>query len=159
MNQDHPERGLLMSALALAVPLTLSACATASQAMQPFSTDGCSMFPDRSLVSKADWCSCCVAHDLAYWKGGTAEERLKADQELSRCVQAATGNQELAGLMFAGVRAGGGPYFFTPYRWGYGWPYGRAYKPLSTAEEAEAASLRAKYVASNPVLACTADAK
>jgi hypothetical protein len=137
---------------------TLSACSTA-QVMQPFTTDGCSMFPDHSLVSKADWCSCCVAHDLAYWRGGTAEERLKADQELQHCVQHATGNKALGELMFAGVRTGGGPYFFTPYRWGYGWPYGRLYRPLSEPEASEAASLRAKYLSTNPTLACTANAK
>lgn len=152
---------MLKPVLAAALPLVLSACATTTQtqAMQPFSTDGCSLFPDRSLVSKADWCDCCLAHDLAYWKGGTAEERLKADEELKHCVQAATGNHNLANLMFAGVRAGGGPYFFTPYRWGYGWPYGRSYQPLSQSEEAQAAALRAKYVQSNPALACMAGAK
>jgi hypothetical protein len=90
-----------------ALAATLSACSTA-QVTQPFTTDGCSMFPDHSLVSKADWCSCCVAHDLAYWRGGTAEERLKADQELQHCVQHATGNKALGELMFAGVRTGGG---------------------------------------------------
>jgi hypothetical protein len=122
--------------------------------MHPFSTDGCSLFPDRSLVSKSDWCSCCLAHDLAYWRGGTVDERLKADQDLRSCVLAASRSAELADLMFAGVRAGGGPYFFTPYRWGYGWPFGRQYEPLSPAEEAEASSLRSKYLSTNPALAC-----
>ena len=112
------------------------------------------MFPDRSLINKSDWCSCCLAHDLAYWRGGTADERLKADQELKTCVFAASDNAELADLMLAGVRAGGGPYFFTSYRWGYGWPFGRLYEPLSTAEEAQASSLRALYISSNPALAC-----
>jgi hypothetical protein len=122
--------------------------------MHPFSTDGCSLFPDRSLVSKSDWCSCCLAHDLAYWRGGTVDERLKADQDLRSCVLTASRSAELADLMFAGVRAGGGPYFFTPYRWGYGWPFGRLYEPLSPAEEALASSLRSKYTSTNPVLAC-----
>jgi len=147
----------LKFAFAMAVATTLSACAT-SPVMQPFSTDGCSLFPDRSLLSRADWCSCCVVHDLAYWRGGTADERLKADQEFKSCVLAASGRQELADLMFAGVRAGGGPYFFTPYRWGYGWSFGRLYRPLSERDEAQAASLRAKYIASNPALSCTKDA-
>lgn len=139
--------------LAFATHLLLSGCAS-MPAMQAFSTDGCSLFPDRSLVSKADWCSCCLAHDLAYWRGGTADERLKADQELKSCVFAATDNAELANLMFAGVRIGGGPYFFTPYRWAYGWPYGRLYEPLSPAEEAEASALRSRYLATNPNLVC-----
>jgi hypothetical protein len=148
---------ILKFAFAVAVPVILSACAT-HHVMQPFSTDGCSMFPDRSLVSSADWCACCVAHDWAYWRGGSAEERLKADQELKRCVQAASGNQALAGLMFAGVRAGGGPNFFTPYRWGYGWSFGRSYQPLSELEAAQASSLRAKYIADPPASVCTGNA-
>ncbi len=131
----------------------LSACAS-TQVMQPFSTDGCSLFPDRSLVGKSDWCSCCLAHDLAYWRGGTADERLKADEALKSCVLHASGSAELANLMFAGVRTGGGPYFFTPYRWGYGWPFGRTYEPLSAAEEAQASPLQAQYISINPTLAC-----
>ncbi len=122
--------------------------------MQPFSTDGCSLFPDRSLIGKSDWCSCCLVHDLAYWRGGTAEERLKADADLKRCVLAASNCAELADFMFAGVRVGGGPYFFTPYHWGYGWPFGRLYAPLSMVEEAQAMSLREEYLATNPSLTC-----
>ena len=95
------------------LPLLLSACSSAL-AMEPFSTDGCSMFPDRALIGSADWCRCYLAHDLAYWRGGTAEERLQADRELQECVCNATGNAVLADAMFAGVRTGGGPYFVTP---------------------------------------------
>ena len=39
--------------------------------------------PARFLRSGACWCRCCVAHDLVCWRGGTAEERLEADQALS----------------------------------------------------------------------------
>lgn len=140
-------------AMAILLLALLSACAS-TKVMLPFSTDGCSLFPDRSLVSKSDWCNCCVAHDIAYWRGGTAEERLKADQGLKSCVFAASGSAELADLMFAGVRTGGGPYFFTPYRWGYGWSFGRLYQPLSATEEAQASSLLTKYIATNPALVC-----
>lgn len=144
---------LLHAAFAGALPLLLAACAT-TQGLQPFTTDGCSLFPDRSLVSTSDWCGCCLAHDLAYWRGGTAEERLQADQDLKSCVLAASGNAELADLMFLGVRTGGGPYFLTPYRWGYGWPFGRLYGPISPTEEAQAAALRARYDSTNPALVC-----
>lgn len=125
--------------------------------MEPFSTDGCSLFPNRAPIGEADWCKCCLAHDLAYWRGGTAEERLKADEELRECVRASTGNGTLADAMFAGVRAGGGPYFVTPYRWGYGWKFGRLYEPLSKEEEAEATLLRARYLEKNPALSCTVE--
>ena len=122
--------------------------------MRPFSTDGCSLFPDRALIGKSDWCSCCLAHDLAYWRGGTIETRLNADQELKACVHKATSNDALAELMFAGVRSGGGPYFFTPYRWGYGWPFGKLYEALTAEEETLAASLERDYLAGNPSLSC-----
>lgn len=131
----------------------LSACASQGQ-LRPFSTDGCSLFPDRSLISNADWCQCCLAHDLAYWRGGTSEARSKADQELGACVLRATGNKALADLMYAGVRTGGGPYFYTSYRWGYGWPYGRPYQELTAEEEATASALESEYRAANPSLAC-----
>jgi len=39
--------------------------------------------------------------------------------------------------MLAGVRVGGSPYYPTPYRWGYGWPYARGYKALSDEEKAQ----------------------
>lgn len=137
--------------------VALAACASAQPAdtLSPFTSDGCSLFPDRSLVSKADWCNCCFAHDLAYWRGGTAPERLAADEQLRSCVLQATGNAGLADLMFTGVRAGGGPHFYTPYRWAYGWAFGRGYRPLSIAEQEVASSLQAQFLASNPPQACS----
>lgn len=121
------------------IAATLTACAVvpaAQQRMQPFTTDGCSLFPDRALIGHADWRACCVAHDHAYWRGGSELARLSADRELRACVHRATGNEALAELMYVGVRTGGGPYYFTSYRWAYGWPYGRGYAPLSADEQA-----------------------
>ena len=141
--------------LCLSLAAVFSAHAQA-QALRPFATDGCSLFPDRSPSGKADWCSCCVAHDLVYWRGGTSEARLKADRELLACVRQQTGSDALADAMFVGVRSGGGPYLKTPYRWGYGWPYGRGYEPLSVAEQSQADKLEKAYLAQNPTLACPA---
>lgn len=141
----------------LASTMILSACASMSAldpGLRPFTTDGCSLFPDRSYISHADWCSCCVAHDIAYWRGGTQEQRLAADQALRDCVKKSTNNPLLANLMFEGVRLGGGPYFFTSYRWGYGWQAGRAYTPLSKDEQFEADRLEAEYRRTNPELKC-----
>jgi hypothetical protein len=143
----------LKSGFMVMLLLTLSACAT-PEPIRPFSTDGCSMFPDRSPIGKADWCNCCLAHDLAYWRGGTAEERLKADHQLRTCVREAGRSRALAGLMHAGVRVGGVPYLFTPFRWGYGWSFGRMYQPVAEPEEVQATSLRARYIESNPDLVC-----
>lgn len=122
--------------------------------LQPFTTDGCSRFPDRSPIGKADWCHCCVAHDLAYWRGGTAAQRLQADLDLKACVLQASGDNTLATLMFNGVRIGGGPEFDTPYRWGYGWPQGRGYAPLTPDEDARATALEQRYRAAHAPLAC-----
>ena len=142
-----------MAALLL-FTVVCSGCASQEQ-LRPFSTDGCSLFPDRSLIGNADWCQCCVTHDLAYWRGGTAAARLNADQELAACVLRVTGNKTLADLMYSGARTGGGPHFYTPYRWGYGWPAGRPYRELTAGEAAIAQSLELEYRAANPSLVCT----
>ena len=71
---------------------------------------------------------------MAYWRGGTEEEREQADLAFKHCVEKKTGNPELAELMYEAVRTGGEPYFPTWYRWGYGWPLGRGYKELTEEE-------------------------
>ncbi len=130
--------------------LAATACTTDTD-LQPFTSDGCSLFPDRSLLTADDWCSCCFEHDLAYWRGGTHEERESADQQLKTCVLGKTGNEVLAAAMYEGVRVGGSPYFNTWYRWGYGWSYDRKYGPL-TEEEGETADslLKAYFSSSEP---------
>ena len=70
---------------------------------------------------------------MAYWQGGTAQQRVAADQQLKQCVEQA-GEPSIAAIMLAGVRVGGTPYLPTKFRWGYGWPYFRGYK-LVVAEE------------------------
>lgn len=101
--------------------------------IKPFTTDGCSAFPDGTLKQKNIWLSCCTAHDYSYWQGGTYEERVVADIELRQCVSK-VGHPKIAALMLAGVRVGGSPYFPTSFRWGYGWPYPRWYRALSESE-------------------------
>ena len=105
-----------------------------SDELKFFTTDGCSAFPNGTLDQQSLWVNCCVSHDLAYWKGGSYDERLLADQSLESCV-AKVGEPEIARIMLAGVRVGGSPFYPTPYRWGYGWPYMRGYKPLSEQEK------------------------
>jgi len=126
--------GALCIACALLSPLT--ACsATAVPALRDFTSDGCSLFPDGNLEHRDLWCDCCFAHDIAYWRGGTQEERKQADETLRDCVIERTHNKALATLMYDGVRTGGHPVFPTWYRWAYGWSYGRGYKALSTEEQ------------------------
>ena len=122
--------------------------------LRPFTSDGCSLFPDASLISSDDWCSCCFQHDLAYWRGGAAEERQAADQQLRNCVQEKTGNQALATMMYDGVRFGGSPYFYNWYRWGYGWGYDRKYQALTPEEKEQADRFQMEYFAGNPKPVC-----
>jgi hypothetical protein len=129
--------------------LSLGACSHLAPGPVPgapreFRTDGCSLYPDRD--AQADWCDCCVAHDLSYWRGGTAAERERADAELAACVRQATGNPAQAQRVYIAVRLGGAPWWPTPFRWAYGWEWGRGYLPLTSLErhQAEAAEHRAR---------------
>ena len=112
----------------------LFSVAVCADNIKPFTSDGCSLFPDGTFAQKELWLSCCTAHDQSYWQGGTYEERLAADQELQQCV-AGVEEPKIAQLMLAGVRVGGSPYFPTSFRWGYGWSYPRLYKVLTEDEK------------------------
>lgn len=102
--------------------------------LRPFTSDGCSSFPDGTPTQQDLWLSCCEQHDYAYWKGGTYEERLLADERLQSCV-AEVAEDELALLMLAGVRVGGSPFLPTTFRWGYGWSCPRYYDALTDSEK------------------------
>ncbi|WP_440876672.1 hypothetical protein [Thalassotalea sp. PLHSN55] len=104
--------------------------------IKPFTSDGCSLFPDGTLVQNTLWLDCCTAHDLAYWQGGTAKMREIADQDLKHCVDK-VGQKHIAKLMLAGVRVGGTPYLPTQFRWGYGWPYLRGYQENSASDKVQ----------------------
>ncbi len=130
---------ILAGALALAtVP------AYGKDELKPFTTDGCSDFPNGTLKQKNLWLHCCIEHDKKYWAGGTYDERLQADRDLRACV-AGVGEPAIAALMLAGVRVGGSPSLNTPFRWGYGWPYGRGYKALTPEEKEQARKLLLQY--------------
>jgi hypothetical protein len=101
--------------------------------LKPFTSDGCSAFPDGTFTQKELWLSCCTAHDYSYWQGGTYTQRKEADKALQSCV-AAVGEPEIATLMLAGVRVGGSPFWPTRFRWSYGWSYPRFYGELSEEE-------------------------
>ncbi len=104
--------------------------------LKPFTSDGCSAFPDGTLMQNQLWLSCCQKHDYDYWKGGTYQERLASDKALKTCV-AKVGEPQIALLMLAGVRVGGTPFLPTEFRWGYGWPYPGLYGPLTVEEQAQ----------------------
>ena len=102
--------------------------------LRAFTSDGCSSFPDGTGEERRLWRSCCVVHDLAYWKGGSKDERRAADEALKECV-AKVGEPTIAKLMLAGVRVGGTPWLPTRFRWAYGWPYLRGYQEISEEEQ------------------------
>lgn len=113
---------------------------TYADTLKPFTSDGCSAFPDGTLSHNTLWLSCCEKHDFDYWKGGSYLERLTSDNELQVCV-AKVGEPEIAALMLAGVRVGGAPYFPTSFRWGYGWSYPKLYGKLNKEEQLQVSLL------------------
>jgi hypothetical protein len=127
--------------------------AAGPSAIKPFTTDGCSLFPDH-LPGKGPYCECCVQHDFAYWRGGTSQEREAADEAFRQCVERSSHDARLARAMYLGVRAGGSPHLYTWFRWGYGWPYGRFYTALTAEEKSRADALEAEYRAAHPKLSC-----
>ncbi len=101
---------------------------------EPFQSDGCS--GGLSLMWKAitgnisPFELCCFQHDIEYHFGAGDEasvwencvDRLYADNQLFRCVwQQGIVGKTLAPLIWFGVRLGGGSYWPTSYRWGFGW--------------------------------------
>lgn len=98
-----------------------------------FVSDGCSLYPEGPFGVGLAWCDCCVEHDIRYWMGGDSEARMRADDRLKECV-AESGHSIRAHWMWWGVRLWGGPYWSTPYRWGYGWQYFRGYVELKPKE-------------------------
>lgn len=153
-----PKTPYLLALLAALVLTCASPPPLQADDLAPFASDGCSLFPDGTVAEPAKWCDCCFEHDRAYWQGGTEEERLQADILLRECVRTKTGNATLAETMYLGVRTGGGPAFPTWYRWGYGWPFGRGYQPLSAAERQQANALLAEYAQRHPSGFCGAPA-
>ncbi len=140
----------LRNVLALLFLVMLAGPAKAGADLAAFTSDGCSLFPDGTVQEGQKWCDCCLQHDMAYWRGGTEEERLKADEALRDCVVEKTRDTALADTMYLAVRAGGHPAFPTWYRWAYGWSYGRAYKPLTDPEKERAHALLDDYRAKHP---------
>lgn len=97
-----------------------------------FRFDGCSFFPDGS--GDTDWRHCCQEHDYAYWCGGSAMNRARADDALGACVAEET-NVAFGWLMRSGVRVGGHPLLPMYFRWGYGHEYSGGYPKADTEKD------------------------
>lgn len=121
----------------IALCLCLPTLSRASE-LEPFATDGCSLWFDGTLEQPNLWRHCCVAHDFDYWQGGSKALRQKSDETLQACVEEAQGIS-MADYIYTNVRWGGSPYWINYYRWGYGWSYldglwPRGYKEPSVEE-------------------------
>ncbi|MNL63860.1 hypothetical protein D3C87_1880280 [compost metagenome] len=75
-----------------------------------------------------------MEHDVAYWRGGTREEKYVADQQLKQCIKEKS-NSLVAEIYYRGVRMGGLESLPTAFHWGYGWTKRRNYRPISEQEE------------------------
>jgi hypothetical protein len=142
-----------LAAQLLVFVLLTGGCSSA-KGPKDFTSDGCSLFPDGDFKNRNLWCDCCFTHDIAYWRGGTEEERKQADEALRQCVQKRTKSKTMAKLMYEGVRAGGHPAFPTWYRWGYGWEYGRGYEPLTEKEQQQVREKLDAYHVKHPTGYC-----
>lgn len=89
---------------------------------RPYTSDGCTFFVE------GIWGGCCAAHDRDYWHGGSKEKRALSDEAFSQCIMKETHNRAFALAAYGIVRIGGMPYLATPWRWGYGWSFGREYR-------------------------------
>lgn len=138
-------RGVCGGLFAGICALLLSSIVVAEPQLRPFTTDGCRMMLDGLPDDSIRWRHCCVAHDKDYWLGGTEAERRASDERIGVCISEAAAPL-LGDWVEGNVRWGGSPYWPTPYRWGYGWPFWdglapRGYKVLTEEEQAQAAVL------------------
>jgi hypothetical protein len=130
--------GLSLMLLSISVQHASAQMAQHVNKLKPFTTDGCSVWIDGTVTDPYLWRHCCVAHDKAYWIGGTNLERNKADEAILACVSDVAG-KAMGSYMYFFVSTGGGPFLITPYRWGYGWDFleqgrPRGYKVPTAAE-------------------------
>jgi len=89
---------------------------------KPFVYDGCTFFVDSLLWN--DFERACLMHDIAYWHGGTKEEKKTADTKLKEAIQDSglLGNI-VAYPAYVAVRMFGDSWLTKSVdaHWGFGW--------------------------------------
>lgn len=88
----------------------------------PFYHDGCTAFPD--WLPGHNFYEACLNHDIAYWLGGTEEERTAANVQLATAVRTIGPlGPFLAPIMYTAVQYGGNSWISHQLgsEWGYGW--------------------------------------
>lgn len=92
--------------------------------LKKFETDACSSWlkggGKKGKAKDHYFAHCCIVHDIAYWTGGSDDDRREADGNLWQCIARDT-SEAYAELMLAGVRLGGIQCTGARWRWGYGW--------------------------------------
>ena len=68
------------------ISLTILPFSISADTLKPFTSDGCSAFPDGTFKQRNLWLSGCQKHDFDYWKVGTYQARLDSDNALKTCV-------------------------------------------------------------------------
>jgi hypothetical protein len=109
--------------------------------LRPFTADGCPHFPfGIQYPNQEKWNLCCTQHNLSYWKGGTADERMVAAKALRDCIFSQN-DANTSGLVFTGVRAMDTDEATSSRRWGYGWVINRGYTPLTDDDKVQVTRL------------------
>jgi hypothetical protein len=100
-------------------------------ALEPFTTDYCTSYPEGTKNRPDLWKHCCLIHDLYFWAGGSEADRDAADWDLKLCVEE-TGKKKIAKLIYWAVRAGSrSPVKLPGKKWNNGWPERSYYQELS----------------------------
>ncbi|MDG1301184.1 MAG: hypothetical protein P8R37_06305 [Opitutae bacterium] len=59
----------------------ITGCSSAPRRLKDFTSDGCTLLPERSLITSKDWCDCCLKHGIGYWQGDTEKQRLSSNAQ------------------------------------------------------------------------------
>jgi hypothetical protein len=108
--------------------------------LHPFVTDGCTDSPNG--LFGATWTQCCITHDLAYWEGGTSDDKHQADETLKACITGKSGSPLIGDTYFAAVDLFGAAFPRASWVWGYGWTYFRGFETLGPDELAQVNALK-----------------
>lgn len=87
--------------------------------LKPFISDGCPRLAKMISYPREDhWQLCCVEHDKSYWKGGSLEDKQKADSAFHSCVSE-RGSPDAARLIYYSLRSV--QKSSQVQNWGNGW--------------------------------------
>ena len=125
-------RRVIFCVFILLLPLFGFAKGEEMELSHPFKTDFCTGWLDGTF--EYDWSECCLKHDLAFWAGGTLEDRNAMDKNLRQCVRDKA-NDFYATIIYFGVRAGRySPVKLESKKWGNAWGKEFTKRELTTRE-------------------------